>query len=214
MTPFLRLQRIPRYGGKIPIALLSLTQVCAQVRAEFRPWRLRGVTVALCDLQVYMYIFVAQYKINSVLAFEKFQNTVGSIRIHVSTCQDVNIVPLLRLKAHQPACAIEFTAASEDSQCALACNLLINNRNEDWVDWVVNGVLEQARLGVKQVSWTAQYRGWPVRLCLVLRRADAGLWIEPGRCYVASVPIEHTVKRGLDIPGLRVQLEVKTRGLL
>ncbi|KAF2827903.1 hypothetical protein CC86DRAFT_454646 [Ophiobolus disseminans] len=126
-----RLRHVPNSIGKLRIHSIRLTQVCQQIRSEFRPMRLRTHTIGLCGVQVYVYAFIEQPRTNWTRAFDSFQKSVGLLRIHVLPTTEIDILTLLRLNARHLTCNIEITSAPKDVGYAATLRLLLANRNQE-----------------------------------------------------------------------------------
>ena len=201
-----RLRGVPYSREKLKATFLSLTQVCQKTRSEFRSLWMREHTIHMRDVQIYIYSFIEHPKMDWKRAFDIFQTSVGILRIHVSECTEIDIVSLLRLKARHLECNIELTSSPEYEHIIVACKLILENRNEQWLRWITNGTVGQARVVVTNPNSPRRYG--LVSLHIVLRRRFAETWVGLVGSAVSSVHAIHLTKLGLHIPGLCVSLGI------
>jgi hypothetical protein len=152
---------------------LGLTQTCKSICNEYRQWYLSQSPVSICDIQMYFYAFVEDPKLNWKKAFDIFQQTLRSIKIVLSRCGNVDMIPLLRLKARHTSINIEMGSSGSEHRSQNAPSKQVNeDKNEKWLHWINKGTMKHARLVVQDAELFSRTRA-KVCIYVVLRRWDA-----------------------------------------
>jgi hypothetical protein len=101
------------------------------------------VEVSVRDVQLYIHAFIQRPRLHWKKAFEV--DTLKSVTIMSSLCTDVELLPLLRLKALHLSIVINVDSAEPDLDEHVEPLLQIfNNENDLWLRWVKTGAMTQA----------------------------------------------------------------------
>jgi hypothetical protein len=183
-------QPITPSQGKLSASFLGLTQSCRQVRSEFRMWWLSTTTVLLCDVQPYFRAFIETPRTPMKEAFKTFQAAGGSLRIRGSLCSEVDLVPMLKLKAIHPEIHISFEWEKGPlERCSKPFDSILTNRNSTWLRWITSGTLKVARVTLRS--------GPRLYIRLVLRKQHLDTWLGPHQGSSHRISHGDLVKVGL-----------------
>ncbi|KAH7066590.1 hypothetical protein BKA63DRAFT_123610 [Paraphoma chrysanthemicola] len=147
-NPRIRRIRGTAYYSRMQLRGLALTQVCREIRGEFRPLLLRDVVVSLRDIEMYVHAFVEQPKMNYRRAFGLFHEKIGIIQISISSYSEVDVLYLLRLKARHPDSKIKLCPHIGYGKISSLCEKFFNNTDQKWKSWICNGTISQVRLRI------------------------------------------------------------------
>ncbi|KAH7080840.1 hypothetical protein FB567DRAFT_113988 [Paraphoma chrysanthemicola] len=202
-NPRIRRIRGTGYSSRLQLRGLALTQVCREIRGEFRPLLLRDVVVSLRDIEMYVHAFVEQPKMNYRRAFGLFHDKIGIIQISLSSYSEVDVLYLLRLKARHPDSRIKLCPHAGYGKISSLCERFFNNSNQKWKSWICNGTISQVRLRIS--SPVDRFSSTCLFFYIVFRTHRIPHWIEELGLTKASASKEILASIGLDTPDTRVE---------
>jgi hypothetical protein len=154
---------------------LGLTQICRQIRSEYRPWYISRPKVCVGDIQLCIHAFNQHPNTDWKNAFDAY--VLRSITVVTSSCGIMDLLPLLRLQVLHPSIGINVESAEPRYTNSIEpLQQILNNESKLWLRWIKTGAMEQARLKVFRHSrQPRQPLGYVahIRLHVVLRRQDA-----------------------------------------
>lgn len=127
------------------------------------------------------------------VAVHDYNATIGTLRIEVAACDDLDILPLLKAKLLEPSMSISVTCHATVAHCNASWTALLNNQNSTWTHWITNDIITRVRITTLSQVGEVDHRcrGFREPMCL-----DLGILERYGEPYKA--------KLGIEIPGLRV----------
>jgi hypothetical protein len=174
---FRRLRGVAYSTNKLKMPpFLGLLQTCQTIRSEYHPWYIGQPPMYIADIQIYFHVFIERPKLNWKKAYDIFHESLQSIKIVLSRCEYVDLLPLLRLKARHPSTNIELERGSEaflSQGVEPFRHVVIDNQDETWLHWINTGAMTQARLTIRDPFWP---HGSFIFIHVVLGRRSAEKW--------------------------------------
>jgi hypothetical protein len=161
------------------VPYVALTQVCMQIRAEFRPMWLSTHRLPLSLTDAYFKAFFPAWTSRALARFKTHPNSIVAFRIWVrkgdmgTIFNTRDATRLLRHKARFPNCTITCQGNPLIIKDALLQNVerILNHSNPTWLKWVNKGRISQIRLGLDTDDTT-------VKLILVLKERFTEPWMK------------------------------------
>ncbi|KAF1980401.1 hypothetical protein BU23DRAFT_562761 [Bimuria novae-zelandiae CBS 107.79] len=154
------------------IPYLGLVQSCMQIRKEFRPWWMQTHQIPLCNIAKYLRTFF-QARPKSDTAYYLSE---GRLRIYLigDELEGRDVLPLIKHILQFPNRTITLRpGVTVNEKLAMHLDILLQNRNPEWIRWVRGNRISQVRL-------TRNYSN-PLNfdVILVVKEQHAAAWMKP-----------------------------------
>ncbi|KAF2125063.1 hypothetical protein P153DRAFT_400560 [Dothidotthia symphoricarpi CBS 119687] len=189
-----------------PIPYAGLTQVCSQIRSEFRPLWLSGHKIPVHALERYFKIFLPPPPARDRERFDSYYNPAGKLRIWVRKNEllDYDALKFVKVQRRLPNYTFVFQSVSHTSHLLMEGLMrILDNRNPTWVKWIRSHVVSQIRL-------SPDYRSPNVHsVHIVVKERYATSWMKVAMQMDADIPSGYLASIGLDgLKGWRVSFGV------
>lgn len=164
---------------------LSLTHVCCQVRAEFRPLYMRHVTFTLGDkhLKTYLDPFLPAWN-SSRPATELVTNIIVSA-VRFWSKDRIDVLPYLRLNALAPNVNITLDRFADDANAAIL-GFTLPNGVDGWPQLFANDLIYRAKFYTMAANECRRHFGFRtlnasrLRLMLIILKRSSNVVSENG----------------------------------